>query len=58
MTQNDVREAKKSTRGIFKTKRCTEFVIGNGYSRQKMQEFISASIYAMEKINFAENQLY
>jgi len=26
----------------------------DGHSRQKMQEFISASIYAIEKINFAE----
>jgi len=29
----------------------------DGHSRQKMQEFISSSTYAMKKINFAEKSL-
>jgi len=46
--------SKKSTRGIrLKDARSLISEI-DGHSRQKTQEFISSSVYAMEKVNFVE----
>jgi len=51
-----MREARNRP-GIFKTmvKDARSLIPEiDGHSRQKMQEFISASIYVKQKINFAE----
>ena len=54
-TQNDVRETRNRAVKYLRLKNAQSLISEiDGHSRQKMQEFISVSTYAMEKINFAE----
>ena len=53
--QNDVGEARNRPVEYLRLKGTQSLIPEiDDHSRQKMQEFISASTYAMEKINFAE----
>ncbi|KYN16164.1 hypothetical protein ALC57_11574 [Trachymyrmex cornetzi] len=54
-TLNDVRELRDRPVGYLRLKDARSLIPEiDEHSRQKMQEFISASTYAMEKINYAE----
>ncbi|KYN14195.1 hypothetical protein ALC57_13603 [Trachymyrmex cornetzi] len=54
-TLNDVRELRDRPTGYLRLKDARSLIPEiDGHSRQKMQEFISASTYAIEKINYAE----
>ncbi|KYN16083.1 hypothetical protein ALC57_11672 [Trachymyrmex cornetzi] len=54
-TLNDVRELRDRPTGYLRLKDARSLIPEiDRHSRQKMQEFISASTYAVEKINYAE----
>ncbi|KYN19762.1 hypothetical protein ALC57_07915 [Trachymyrmex cornetzi] len=54
-TINDVRELRDRPTGYLRLKDARSLIPEiDGHSRQKMQEFLSASTYAIEKINYAD----
>ncbi|XP_018368333.1 PREDICTED: uncharacterized protein LOC108764548 [Trachymyrmex cornetzi] len=54
-TINDVRELRHRPTGYLRLKDARSLIPEiDGHSRQKMQEFLSASTYAIEKINYAD----